>query len=333
MNILVTGGAGYIGSHILVELISSGHNPIVLDNFSNSNPDVFTRLEKITGVSVPFISGDIRDQSVLDSLFEEHNIDAVIHCAGLKAVAESIEKPLEYYDVNGSGTVRLLGAMKRANVRLIIFSSSATVYGTPTSLPIAETSVAGIDLTNPYGRTKYIAEQILHDVAQSDPALQVTVLRYFNPIGAHESGLIGENPLGIPGNLLPYVAQVAVGKREYVGVFGDDYDTPDGTGVRDYIHVTDLAKGHVAALEHATAGTAIYNLGTGEGTSVLELIALFSTAAGKEIPYKVLPRRPGDIATTYCDPSKAHEKLGWHAEKSVLEACKDAWRWQSNNQR
>jgi UDP-glucose 4-epimerase len=331
MNILVTGGAGYIGSHTLIELIEAGHTPLVIDNFSNSSPEAVKRVEAITGQSIELHQADVCDSQKLDEVFGKLSFDAVIHFAGLKAVGESVEQPLTYYENNLVSTLTLLKAMEKHGVKKLIFSSSATVYGTPEALPLTEESRVGAGLTNPYGKTKYMIEEILKDYVSAHPEFEATILRYFNPVGAHESGTIGEDPEGIPNNLLPYVSQVAVGKLEKVGVFGDDYDTPDGTGIRDYIHVTDLAKGHVAALEHLESGANVYNLGTGKGVSVLELIATFSQACGKEIPYQVAPRRPGDIAACYADPAKAKQELGWEAEKSIQTACEDSWRWQSQN--
>ena len=331
MNVLVTGGAGYIGSHALIELITSGHKVIVVDNLSNSSKESLRRVEEISSSAIPFYEHDLRDKPALEQVFNNHSIDAAIHFAGLKAVGESVAKPLDYYSNNIDSTLVLLEAMKNHNVKKLIFSSSATVYGTPEQLPLLETSQTGVGITNPYGQTKYMIEQILRDVSLSDKSMEITLLRYFNPVGAHESGKIGEDPLGIPNNLLPYVAQVAVGKLEKVQVFGGDYDTPDGTGVRDYIHVVDLAKGHVAALTHSKSGTHAYNLGTGVGISVLELIGAFSLAAEREIPYQIVDRRPGDIAACYADPLKANTELGWKTEKTIKESCEDSWRWQSNN--
>lgn len=331
MNILVTGGAGYIGSHTLIELIEAGHSPVVVDNLSNSSKEALNRVEKITGKTIPFYELDLRDEKALQEVFTQHSFDAIIHFAGLKAVGESVEKPLEYYSNNIDSTLCTLKLALQHKVPKFIFSSSATVYGDPEELPLKETSRTGTGVTNPYGQTKYIIEQILRDVAVANPELQVTILRYFNPVGAHKSGLIGEDPNGRPNNLLPFVSQVAVGKLAEVGVFGDDYDTPDGTGVRDYIHVVDLAKGHVAALKSAKNGVNVYNLGTGEGTSVLELISAFEKAAGKKIPYSIKPRRPGDIASCYATSDKAFEELGWKAEQSIADACEDSWRWQSSN--
>jgi len=328
---LVTGGAGYIGSHTLIELINNNFEVVVIDNLANSSRESLRRVEQITGHEIPFIEADVRDQSALDDIFTTYDIDSVIHFAGLKAVGESVAKPLEYYDNNLVSTMTLLEAMREHNVKQLVFSSSATVYGSPSELPLRETSTVGVGLTNPYGKTKYMIEQIIQDYCAADPAFEATILRYFNPIGAHQSGQIGEDPNGIPNNLLPYVAQVAVGKLQSVGVFGDDYDTPDGTGVRDYIHVVDLARGHVAALQHMKAGASIYNLGTGSGTSVLEIIKAFSKACGRDLPYDIKPRRAGDIAACYADCSKAERELGWRAELSIERACADSWRWQSQN--
>lgn len=328
---LVTGGAGYIGSHTLIELINNNFEVVVIDNLANSSRESLRRVEQITGHNIPFIEADVRDQSVLDDIFTTYSIDSVIHFAGLKAVGESVAKPLEYYDNNLVSTLALLEAMRKHSVNQLVFSSSATVYGSPSELPLRETSTVGVGLTNPYGKTKYMIEQIIQDYCAADPAFEATILRYFNPIGAHQSGQIGEDPNGIPNNLLPYVAQVAVGKLQSVGVFGDDYDTPDGTGVRDYIHVVDLARGHVAALQHMKAGANVYNLGTGSGTSVLEIIKAFSKACGRDLPYEIKPRRAGDIAACYANCSKAERELGWRAELSIEQACADSWRWQSQN--
>ena len=328
---LVTGGAGYIGSHTLIELINNNFEVVVIDNLANSSRESLRRVEQITGHEIPFIEADVRDQSALDDIFTTYSIDSVIHFAGLKAVGESVAKPLEYYDNNLVSTMTLLEAMRKHSVKQLVFSSSATVYGSPSELPLRETSTVGVGLTNPYGKTKYIIEQIIQDYCVADPAFEATILRYFNPIGAHQSGQIGEDPNGIPNNLLPYVAQVAVGKLQSVGVFGNDYDTPDGTGVRDYIHVVDLARGHVAALQHMKAGANVYNLGTGSGTSVLEIIKAFSKACGRDLPYEIKPRRAGDIAACYADCSKAERELDWRAELSIEQACTDSWRWQSQN--
>lgn len=331
MHILVTGGAGYIASHTVIELLGEGHSVVVVDNLSNSSEESLRRVEKITDKSVPFIKLDVRNTSALDTVFVDNNFDAVIHFAGLKAVGESVTKPLEYYRNNLDSTLSLCEVMHSHDVRKLIFSSSATVYGTPEELPLKETSRTGVGITNPYGQTKFMVEQILRDLAVADPGWQITLLRYFNPIGAHESGLIGEDPNGLPNNLLPYVSQVAVGKLDKVRVFGNDYDTPDGTGVRDYIHVVDLARGHVAALDHLRRGANAYNLGTGSGVSVLEIIKAFESAAGKTIPYEVTGRRPGDVAACYAECSLANKELGWKAEKSLADACADSWRWQSQN--
>lgn len=331
MKILVTGGVGYIGSHTIVELLETDNEVFVIDNLSNSSEEALKRVEKITGKTTTFYNADIRDETVLDGIFEKHDIDAVIHFAGLKAVGESVEKPLDYYDNNVGGSIVLFQAMRRHGVKKLVFSSSATVYGTPEKLPILEDDRVGVGITNPYGQTKFMIEQILRDASKADASLEITLLRYFNPVGAHESGLIGEDPNGIPNNLLPYVSQVAIGKLEKVNVFGGNYDTPDGTGVRDYIHVVDLARGHLSALERSSQGVEAYNLCTGKGTSVLELIAAFSQASGKDIPYQIVEHRPGDIAACYASPEKANQKLGWFAEKTIQEACKDSWRWQSQN--
>lgn len=330
-TILVTGGAGYIGSHTLIELINNNFEVVVIDNLANSSRESLRRVKQITGREIPFTEADVRDQSALDDIFTTYDIDSVIHFAGLKTVGESVAKPLEYYDNNLVSTLVLLEAMRKHSVKQLVFSSSATVYGNPSELPLRETSTVGVGLTNPYGKTKYMIEQIIQDYCAADPTFEATILRYFNPIGAHESGQIGEDPNGIPNNLLPYVAQVAVGKLQSIGVFGDDYDTPDGTGVRDYIHVVDLARGHVAALQHMKAGANVYNLGTGSGTSVLEIIKAFSKACGRDLPYDIKPRRAGDIAACYADCSKAERELGWRAELSIEQACADSWRWQSQN--
>ncbi|MBQ6118511.1 MAG: UDP-glucose 4-epimerase GalE [Clostridia bacterium] len=332
MAVLITGGAGYIGSHTCVEMLNAGKEIVVIDNFCNSSPRSCDRVKEITGKDFPVIECDIRDVDGLRQVFADHKIESVIHFAGLKAVGESCVKPLEYYDNNIGGTVTLLNAMRAANVKTIVFSSSATVYGEHNQVPFREDMPAG-GTTNPYGTTKYFIEIILKDLCASDPDWSVSLLRYFNPIGAHESGRIGEAPNGIPNNLMPYIAQVAVGKREKLSVFGNDYDTPDGTGVRDYIHVVDLAKGHVAAVKRAETvkGCEIYNLGTGVGVSVLELVHAFEKATGVKIPYVIAPRRPGDIAYSYADASKAWQVLGWKTEKNAEDACRDTWRWQKNN--
>lgn len=330
MNILVTGGAGYIGSHTCVELLDSGYGVVVIDNLCNSEDESLRRVEKITGKKLKFYKGDIRDLALLKKIFSENKIDAVIHFAGLKAVGESVKIPLEYYENNIGGTLTLCKAMHEAGVKNIIFSSSATVYGAPKTVPVREDFP--LSATNPYGRTKLMIEEILQDFYVADNGWNVTILRYFNPIGAHKSGIIGENPRGIPNNLMPYITQVATGKLEKLRVFGNDYPTPDGTGIRDYIHVVDLAKGHVAALKNASApGVHIYNLGTGKGYSVLEVVSAFEKASGVKIPYEIAPRRPGDIAEVYADPSKAYNELGWKAELGIEEMCEDSWRWQSTN--
>jgi len=331
MNILVTGGAGYIGSHTIIELLNSGHKVVVADNLSNSSEESLRRVEKIANVVIPFYKIDVRDNDALDMVFGENNFDAVIHFAGLKSVGQSVSHPIEYYDNNISSTLTLLNIMKKYNVKKMVFSSSATVYGTPSELPLSETSRVGVGITNPYGQTKFMIEQILRDLSFADNTFEITLLRYFNPVGAHPSGLIGEDPNDIPNNLMPYISQVAIGKLEKVNVFGNDYDTPDGTGVRDYIHVVDLAKGHVAAIAHIEPGIDTYNLGSGKGVSVLELITAFSKAAGKDIPYQISPRRAGDIASCYASSKKAEVELGWKAEKTIDDACVDSWRWQSQN--
>lgn len=331
MNILLTGGAGYIGSHTLVELLANGHSPIVVDNLNNSSEEALRRVEQITGSSIPFYNLTVQDEPALRAVFKQHSFDAIIHFAGYKAVGESVEQPLKYYTNNIDSTLVLMKVAQEFGVNKIIFSSSATVYGDSTELPLKETSQTGIGITNPYGRTKYMLEEILRDIATANPALEVTLLRYFNPVGAHESGLIGEDPNGAPQNLLPFVSQVAVGKREKVFVFGDDYETVDGTGMRDYIHVVDLARGHVAALEHSQPGTHIYNLATGRGTSVLELIHAFETACGKQIPYEIVERRPGDVASSYADPTLAKQALGWTAQYTIDDICASSWKWQSQN--
>lgn len=331
MNILVTGGAGYIGSHTVVELLAKQHRVVVADNLVNSSPEAIRRLETITKQTIPFFEIDLRDRAKLEALFKDHSFEAVIHFAGLKAVGESVQKPLEYYNNNLYSTLVLLETMQKFEVKKLVFSSSATVYGDPQELPIQETTRTGVGITNPYGQSKYIIEQILTDLAKADPSMAITILRYFNPIGAHQSGLIGEDPGDIPNNLLPYISQVAVGKLQQVSIFGNDYNTSDGTGVRDYIHVVDLAKGHLASLDHIKPGVSIYNLGTGQGTSVLELIRAFEKASQKTIPYQIAERRQGDIATCYASADKAKQELHWQAEKTIDEACQDSWRWQSNN--
>ena len=332
MSVLVTGGAGFIGSHTCVELLEAGYDVIILDNLCNSKSKSVERIEEITGKKVKFYKCDIRDRAGLDEIFAENSVDAVIHFAGLKAVPESCQKPLMYYENNISGTVTLLQAMNDAGCKCIVFSSSATVYGDSNTVPFKEDMPEG-NTTNPYGTTKLYIERILKDLCASDPDWHVCILRYFNPIGAHESGMIGEAPNGIPNNLMPYITQVAVGKREKLSIYGNDYDTPDGTGVRDYIHVTDLAIGHVRAVEYAlkTQGVDIFNLGTGHGVSVLELVTAFEKACGKPLPYVIAERRPGDIDTSYADASKANECLHWKAERGVEKMCEDSWRWQKNN--
>lgn len=331
-KILVTGGAGYIGSHTVVELIDAGYDVVVVDNLSNSSKESLKRVEEITGKQVKFYENDIADMVAMDKIFGENDIDSVIHFAGLKAVGESVEKPLEYYKNNISGTLNMCEVMKNHDVKNIIFSSSATVYGDPETVPITEECPKGV-CTNPYGWTKSMLEQILMDLNVGDPKWNVILLRYFNPIGAHKSGKIGEDPNGIPNNLMPYITKVATKQLEKLNVFGDDYPTPDGTGVRDYIHVVDLAKGHVKALEKIVEnpGVKIYNLGTGKGYSVLEVVKNFEDASGVEIPYVIAPRRAGDIAECYADASLAKEELGWEAEFGIKEMCADSWNWQKNN--
>ena len=332
MKILVTGGAGYIGSHTCVELLEAGYQVVIVDNLDNSSEVAVKRIQEITGKEVSFYQEDIANKEALDSIFKKEKVDAVIHFAGLKAVGESVQKPIEYYENNISGTLTLVDVMRHYNVKNIIFSSSSTVYGEPETMPITESCPKGT-CTNPYGWTKWMLEQILMDIQKADPEWNVILLRYFNPIGAHESGRIGEDPKGIPNNLLPYVAQVAVGKLEKLGVFGNDYPTPDGTGVRDYIHVVDLAKGHVASLDKIKeqCGCKIYNLGTGKGYSVLDVVHAFEKACGKEIPYEIKPRRAGDIATCYCNPAKAKAALGWEAKYGIEEMVRDSWNWQRQN--
>lgn len=332
MKILVTGGAGYIGSHTCVELLNAGYEVVILDNLYNSSKKAVDRIEEITGKKVTFYENDMLDADAMESLFSKEKIDCVIHFAGLKAVGESVAKPLEYYKNNIQGTLCIVEAMRNHGCKNIIFSSSATVYGDPAFVPITEECPKGTP-TNPYGWTKSMLEQILTDLHTADEEWNIILLRYFNPIGAHKSGLIGEDPKGIPNNLLPYVAQVAIGKLECVGVFGDDYDTPDGTGVRDYIHVVDLALGHVKAIDKIKEkpGVKIYNLGTGKGYSVLDVIKAFSKACGHEVPYQIKPRRAGDIATCYSDASLAKKELGWEAQYGIEEMCADSWKWQSMN--
>ena len=332
MSILVTGGAGYIGSHTCVELLEAGYEVVVVDNLYNASPKAIERVEEITGKKVTFYEADLLDKEALDKIFDSHDIDAVIHFAGYKAVGESVQKPIEYYHNNMTGTLILCDVMRNHGVKNIVFSSSATVYGDPAQIPITENCPKG-QPTNPYGWTKSMLEQVLTDIHTSDNEWNVILLRYFNPIGAHKSGIIGEDPKGIPNNLVPYIAQVAVGKRAALGVFGNDYDTVDGTGVRDYIHVVDLAIGHVKAIEKIkqNPGVEVYNLGTGNGYSVLQVVEAFGKACGNPIPYEIKPRREGDIATCYCDPEKAKNDLGWTAQYGVDEMCQDTWRWQSGN--
>ena len=332
MAILVTGGAGYIGSHTCVELLKEGYEVVVVDNLYNSSEEALNRVKQITGKEVKFYNVDVLDREALDQVFKKESIDSVIHFAALKAVGESVAKPLEYYQNNITGTLTLCDVMRNNGVKNIVFSSSATVYGDPAFVPITEDCPKG-KITNPYGQTKSMMEQILTDLNVADPEWNVILLRYFNPIGAHESGLIGEDPKGIPNNLVPYIAQVAVGKLACLGVFGDDYDTPDGTGVRDYIHVVDLAVGNVKAIKKLEdkEGVSIYNLGTGKGYSVLDVVKAYEKACGKPIKYEIKPRRPGDIAQCYADPTKAEKELGWVAERGIEEMCADSWRWQSMN--
>lgn len=332
MKILLTGGAGYIGSHTAIELDKAGHEVVVVDNLVNSKEEAMRRVEKIIGKAIPFYKEDVRDREAMDRIFKESKIDAVIHFAGLKAVGESVAKPLEYYENNMNATFVLLDVMRNNGCKNIIFSSSATVYGDPAIIPITEECPKG-KCTNPYGQTKSMLEEVMIDLQKADNEWNVVLLRYFNPIGAHKSGLIGENPNGIPNNLMPYITQTAIGLRKELGVFGNDYDTPDGTGVRDYIHVCDLAAGHVAALKaiEGKAGLAIYNLGTGHGYSVLDVVKAFETANGLKVPYSIKPRRPGDIATCYCNPAKAKAELGWEAQFGIEDMCRDSWNFQKNN--
>ena len=332
MNILVTGGAGYIGSHTCVELLNSGYDVTVIDNLCNANPKSLNRVEAITGRKVKFYEGDVRDEALLRKIFAENEISAVIHFAGLKAVGESVAQPWRYYDNNLNTTLVLTEVMTDVGCKKIIFSSSATVYSGDNEMPLYETSRTG-NCTNPYGWTKYVCEQILRDYVVADPSWSVVLLRYFNPIGAHPSGLIGEDPRGVPNNLMPYISQTAIGRRECLSVFGDDYDTPDGTGVRDYIHVMDLARGHVAAIAYMAehTGESIFNLGTGKGYSVLEMVHAFETANHVHVPYRIAPRRAGDLPTVYACPDKSARILGWHAEYSLEDMCRDSWRWQTHN--
>ena len=329
MKILLTGGAGYIGSHTAIELYSAGHEVVIVDNLVNSKEEVIKKIDEISGKQTPFIKADVRDHAAMDAIFKAHKIDAVIHFAGLKAVGESVAKPLEYYENNMNATFVLLDVMRQNGCKNIIFSSSATVYGDPAIIPITEECPKG-HCTNPYGQTKSMLEEVLMDVQKADPEWNVVLLRYFNPIGAHKSGLIGENPNGIPNNLMPYITQTAIGIRKELGVFGNDYDTPDGTGVRDYIHVVDLATGHVAALQaiEKNCGIAIYNLGTGHGYSVLDVVKAFEKANNLKVPYVIKPRRPGDIATCYCNPAKAKAELGWEAQYGIEDMCRDSWNFQ-----
>ena len=332
MNILVTGGAGYIGSHTCVELLESGYNVVIIDNLCNSNPKSLERVEELTGKKVKFYEGDVRDEALLRKIFAENEISAVIHFAGLKAVGESVAQPWRYYDNNLNSTLVLTKVMEEVGCKKIIFSSSATVYSGDNVMPLRETSKTG-NCTNPYGWTKYMTEQILSGMAFADKDWSIVLLRYFNPIGAHISGRIGEDPRGIPHHLMPYITQVAIGRREFLSVYGNDYDTHDGTGVRDYIHVVDLAKGHVAAISHLvkTPGESVFNLGTGTGYSVLDMVKAFETANGIPVPYEIAPRRPGDLATCYADPAKSAEVLGWKATKDQTDMCRDTWNWQSKN--
>ena len=332
MKILVTGGAGYIGSHTCVELIEAGYTPIVIDNLSNSNPEGLRRVGEITGKTVEFIEGDVRDEALLDEILTKHEISCAIHFAGLKAVGESVAKPLAYYQNNLDATLTLCKVMAKHDVKRIVFSSSATVYSGDNEMPLRETSKTG-NCTNPYGWTKYMGEQILRDIAKADPAWSVVNLRYFNPVGAHASGKIGEHPNGIPNNLMPYISQTAIGRRDHLNVFGNDYPTPDGTGVRDYIHVVDLAKGHVAAIRYLMShtGESVFNPGTGHGYSVLDMVHAFETANGVKVPYVIAERRPGDLPACYADPSKSLEVLGWKAERNLVDMCRDTWNWQKHN--
>lgn len=332
MRVLITGGAGFIGSHALIELLIAGHEVVILDNLCNSSSESLSRVARVAGLTPAFVAGDIRDRTLLDQLFADYSIDAVIHFAGLKAVGESVQKPLDYYDNNVSGSITLCQAMAAAGVFRLVFSSSATVYGEPAQIPITEACPTGTP-TNPYGRSKFMVEQLLQDLATSDSRWSIAILRYFNPVGAHPSGLIGEDPHGLPNNLLPYISQVAVGKLKELSICGDDYPTRDGTGVRDYIHVVDLAKGHVGALSFIGkhSGLHVWNLGTGLGYSVLEMLAAFEQAAQKPVPYKFVPRRAGDIAECWSDPAKALRDFGWQAELGLEQMMEDTWRWQSNN--
>lgn len=331
MRVLLTGGAGYIGSHTAVVLLDRGHEVVVLDDFSNSSPEAVRRVEQLTGREIPVIEADLADRAAAVAALQGVDFDAVIHFAGLKAVGESVAQPTRYYRVNLDSTLVLLDLMRERGVDKLVFSSSATVYGDPDVAPIDESHRAGVGLTNPYGWSKFMNEQIIRDTHASWPDLGAVLLRYFNPVGAHPSGRIGEDPAGIPNNLMPFIAQVAVGTRERLSVFGDSYPTPDGTGVRDYIHVMDLAEGHVAALEHLEAGVEIYNLGSGIGSSVLEVVRAFEEASGQPVPYEVAPPRPGDVAEVVADPRRANDRLGWRTTRSLAEACRDTWAWQSAN--
>jgi UDP-glucose 4-epimerase len=325
MRVLLTGGAGYIGTHIAVELAAAGHDIVVVDSLVNSDRRAMERVEQLIGRAVVFYKLDVRDGKKLGRVFQENKIDAVIHLAGLKSVGESIEQPLEYYENNIDATFSLLNEMSKVGLRKLVFSSSATVYGNPKENPLSESSEVGVEIANPYGQTKYMIERILMDVAAADGAWDVCILRYFNPVGAHASGLIGEVPAGVPNNLMPYIAKVAAGELPDVKVFGDDYDTPDGTGVRDYIHVVDLARGHMAALDGERRGVSVYNLATGRGVSVLELIKAYGEAVGRDLPYEIAPRRAGDVAVCYASAEKAARELGWRADKTIDEACRDSW--------
>ncbi|MTV41556.1 UDP-glucose 4-epimerase GalE [Duganella radicis] len=329
MRVLVTGGAGYIGSHTCVELLGAGHEVLILDNLYNARASVLERIERIAGRAPQFVQADVRDRAALEQVFASHAIDAVIHFAGLKAVGESVEQPLRYYDNNVTGSLVLFETMARFGVKTLVFSSSATVYGDPASVPILEHFP--LSATNPYGRSKLMIEDMLRDLYKADPGWRIALLRYFNPVGAHESGLIGEEPNGIPNNLVPYIAQVAEGQREFLSVYGNDYPTPDGTGLRDYIHVVDLALGHLATLAKLATGVGIYtyNLGTGRGNSVLEMVRAFEAASGRPVPYRIVARRPGDIAACYADPGLAERELGWKATRNIEQMCADSWRWQS----
>ena len=332
MNVLVTGGAGYIGSHTCVELLERGYQPVVVDDLSNSSPKSLDRVREITGRNVPLYVGDVRDEALLNRIFSEHDIGCVIHFAGKKAVGESVAKPLDYYENNLCATMTLCRIMARRGVKKLIFSSSATVYSGDNEMPLAETSKTGA-CTNPYGWTKFMGEQILRDIARADPQWSIVNLRYFNPVGAHPSGLIGEHPNGIPNNLMPYISQTAVGKRTHLNVFGSDYPTPDGTGVRDYLHVMDLAAGHVAAIDWIMThnGEGVFNLGTGKGYSVLDMVRAFEEANGVPVPYQITDRRPGDLAVCYADPGKSSRELNWQASRSLQDMCRDSWNWQSKN--